>query len=199
MHRGIIVSIQGFGLSTTRELSKAVISAGASALRLDKPVKSDVPIIGLNKIKVNNPYQEPYITPTCELISKVAQWAQYVAIDMRRINKHVKFLGDYCRREKIKIVADIGDMDDYDNLIKCGVEPAFITTCFSVFRKKFKPDISFAKKLVDQGCKNIIAEGNYLKREDVRKVLEYGVHSVCMGGAISNVYKLARRYTTIQY
>jgi putative N-acetylmannosamine-6-phosphate epimerase len=45
--------------------------------------------------------------------------------------------------------------------------------------------------------KHLIAEGNYSSREDVHIALESGAHAVCIGGAISNVYKLTKKYTSI--
>lgn len=196
LQKGIIVSIQGYKQITIEELAENAVSAGAVAIRTDKPIRCNVPLIGLNKTHVSQPEKEAYITTDIEAIERVASWAEYVAIDYRALNKKLKELSDYCRLKKIKVVADICSYDDYLNLKEKDLHYAFIATTFSVFRSRNNPDIRLVKKLLKTE-KNIIAEGNYYSRGAVAAVKELGVHNVCIGAAISDVYKLTRRFTTI--
>jgi len=200
LKEGIIISIQGYRQSTIEELTSDIISAGAVAIRTDKNVNADIVKIGLNKIHVNNPESEVYITPTIDLINYVASWADYVAIDYRRINKDLEEISNYCKEHKIKVVADIGDYKDFDNIIKNNYHYNYIATTFSVFnpKKRFYPDIDLVKEIYNYD-KNVIAEGNIATREQVRKLLSYGIKHICIGSAISSIYKLARKFTTLLY
>ena len=89
-------------------------------------------------------------------------------------------------------------MFDYNNLIEKNYVYDYVATTFSVYKRQYFPDKRFVNKLIKAGCKNVIAEGNYFSRADVKEVLEYGAYAVCIGSAISNVYKLTRRYTVIE-
>lgn len=200
MNKGIIVSVQGYSSSTNNELCNSAIEAGAAAIRTDKPIQNKtVPVIGLIKVKTDRKEEQPYITPDIPLIQKVVQWADYVAIDYRMINRNLDSVSSYCRDNKIKVIADIRTIDDYFNIIDCKYHFDFIATTFSVFGKKFEPDVKLLIDLKNAGCKKIIAEGNYSRYKDVKDALSIGAHCVCIGGAISDVYKLTRRYTTIEF
>lgn len=196
MQRGIIASIQGYKQVTIEEMAENAISAGAVAIRTDKPIRVNVPLIGLNKIHVNQPEKEAYITPEPELIDRVASWANFVAIDYRALNPKLKELSDFCRKRKIKVIADIGTYEDFLNIKENDLYYNFIATTFSVFHVRFNPDLRLLKKLIKIE-KNIIAEGNYHTRQAVALAKEIGVHNICIGAAISDVYKLTRRFTTV--
>lgn len=200
--KGIIVSIQGYHQKTIEELAKNAVNAGCVGLRIDKPIHyrpydKKVPVIGLNKIKVINPEIEPYITPTLEEIKKVSEWADYVAIDYRLINNNLEIISNYCKEKNIKVIADIGCIEDYENIKKNNYYYTYVTTTFSVFKVLFKPDLKLLNKLIDSGENNIIAEGNYKTRKEVMEVYDIGVNNVCIGAAISNIYKLTRKFTTV--
>jgi len=203
LERGIIVSIQGYHQKTIEELAKNAINAGAVAIRTDKPIhfspyEKKVPLIGLNKSKVVNPEITPYITPDLESIISVSKWAEYIAIDYRQLNPNLKKISDYCKEQKLNIVADIGSWKDFNNIKENDYYYTYIATSFSVFDIMFFPD----KELLSKVCKiekNVIAEGNYKTRKDVKEALEIGACNVCIGGAISDVYKLTRKFTTVSY
>ena len=208
MKRGIIVSIQGYHQKTITELAMDAVSAGAVAIRTDKPITirtgaqfddhdERVPIIGLYKIHVCAPSREPYITSTLEAVQAVSKWADYVAVDYRQCNTERETISAWCKAAGIHLIADIETTDDWESIQ--GLHYDFVATTFSVFHKNHRPDIQLVKDLVAAGEKHIIAEGNYTTRCDVQEVLKAGAHAVCIGGAISNVYKLARKFTTIEF
>lgn len=200
MNKGIIVSIQGYNTIATETLAREAVNACAVAIRTDKPIEVDVPIIGLQKVKVGNTGKEAYITPTIEDVEKVGHWADFVAIDYRMCNKNLNDISDYCKKNKIKVIADIMCFADYENIKENGYQFDYIATTLSVLNpgnKRYYPDIRLVKSLIAAGCRNLIAEGNYNYRKDVKEVLDSGVHAVCIGTAISDVYKLTRRYTSI--
>lgn len=202
---GIIVSIQGYSLNTTQELANNAINAGAVGIRTDKLLNIDIPYIVLKKTKVEKEerIKIPFITPTIEDIqfyeNKIDKDKVYIAVDYRVINKNLKSVSDYCRQKKIKIVADIANIGDYKNILSNNYYHDYIATTLSVlyYDNKYFPDIWLAQELYNSGCKNIIAEGNFSKREDVRKVFYYGINNICIGSAISDIYKLTQKYTSI--
>lgn len=200
--RGIIVSIQGYSQRTTTELAQEASHGGAVAFRTDKPiVLSDTDkrtLIGLYKVKVRDPGKEAYITPDIESIAKVADWADYVAIDYRQVNRDLKEISDYCIENKIKVVADIGRFSDYEYIKENGFHYDYIATTMSVFNKrlKYKPDLNLVRRLCEAGEK-IIGEGNYKKRYQVREAFQAGVQAVCIGQAITNIYKRTREYVSV--
>jgi putative N-acetylmannosamine-6-phosphate epimerase len=198
LKEGIIVSIQGYNRKTIEELTDNIVSAGAVAIRTDKEIIKDVVKIGLNKTHVNNPETEAYITPTMDLVSFVSEWADYVAVDYRRCNPNLLEISETSKEKKIKIIADIENIEDFDNIIKHKYYYDYIATTFSVFnpKKRFYPDIDLAKEIFSHE-KHLIAEGNIATREQVRKLLGIGIKHICIGSAISNIYKLTRKFTTI--
>lgn len=199
LQRGIIVSVQGFSSGTNNEICDAVIDAGCCGIRTDKPIRNrNVPVIGLIKKKTDHKEQEAYITADIESVKKVSEWADYVAIDYRIVNHDIEQISEYCKTNKIKIIADIRDIEDYFNITSLGVYFDFVATTFSIFGRRFDPDLKLLDKLKEAGCKKIIGEGNYSRYKDVRDAYRAGAYAMCIGGAISDPYKLARRFTTIE-
>jgi putative N-acetylmannosamine-6-phosphate epimerase len=200
--RGIIVSIQGYSRETTRELSIQAISAGAVAIRTDKPVKISmeqaVPIIGLHKENGLNRANQAYITQNIREVQRVMDWSDYVAVDCRQCNQDIADVVEFCRANKVRLVADVGCWEDYAALKAAGVDFAYVTSALSVYRKRFYPDKRLAERLAKVEPKKVIAEGNFRAREDVAEMWRAGVQAVCIGGAITDVYKLTRKYTTIE-
>lgn len=194
---GIIASVQGYSCETTLEMVNACIEAKVIGIRSDTHIDIDVPLIGLVK-KNRRSRWSPYITPDVESISMVESWADYVAVDYRRCNPDLKEISDYCRDNKLNIIADICQIEDYDNIIENGYYYTYIATTLSVLRRKFKffPAITLLQQLHSRGEKNIIAEGNYTSRDHVAQAYNY-CQNICIGGAISGIYKNARKFTTV--
>jgi putative N-acetylmannosamine-6-phosphate epimerase len=200
LKKGIIISIQGYHYKTISELAEDAIAAGAVGIRTDKKPFSNVryPLIGLQKLTIKDPESEAYITPNIEEIKRVSPWAGFVAIDCRRLNEDLDTVLLFCAQNDIEVVADIQNMEDYKNLKEKNHKFAFVATTFSIFNpgNKFSPDLDFIKELCDAGEKNIIAEGHYQTREQVREAFKSGANNICIGGAVANVYKLTRKFTT---
>lgn len=198
--KGIIVSIQGYSKITTEELCQEAVNAGACCIKTDKTfnamLKLGVPIIGCHKLKVDNPEKEAYLTSNIDLIKEVNQWADFVSIDYRKLNKNLPEISEYCKQHKIKVIADIGTMEDYRHIKEKGLYFTYLATTFSVFEKRFYPDLKLAKELINVE-KNVIAEGNFKTRDEVKQAFELNIPLVCIGTAISSVYKLTRKFTTL--
>jgi putative N-acetylmannosamine-6-phosphate epimerase len=193
MEKGLIVSIQGYSIQTTVELAGNAIRAGAIAIRTDKNMKSEVPTIGLRKIKVRSREEESYITVDVEAVKDVARWADYIAFDARSFNTNMKSIVEYCKQNGLKLIADIACMDDYKNIIDAGFEFEYVTTALSVF-DRHEPDLKLVADLHKTGCKRIIAEGNFTACWQVAEAYKNGAVNVCVGTAISDIYKNTRRF-----
>lgn len=205
LKKGIIVSLQMYSIDTTIELAQEIINAGAVAIRTDKIIDIDIPLILLKKVKIDDSKKNthPYITPNIIEIRNIEESMpenSYIAVDYRRINNNLAEISNYCKKKNLNIVADIRDYEDYKNIIKNNYYYTYIATTFSVLDEKFKftPNIELAKKIYDAGCSNVIGEGNYYKYEHIKKAYEYGIKNICIGNAITNIYKLTRKYTSIR-
>ena len=190
-----IVSIQGRSSDLTHEMALECISGGATMIRTDKPIHCRVPLIGLWKIKVKSRSKEPYITPSLDYVKKVSKWARFVAVDCRVENvNNLKDIFSYAEHNGIKIVADIQKKADYENLISCGYNPAYITTALGVFGIKIPPYDLIDFLLENGECRRLIAEGNIGSTYHVRNIANKGVDKICIGNAISNTFKLTKKY-----
>jgi putative N-acetylmannosamine-6-phosphate epimerase len=204
MNRGIIVSIQGYSVATTYELALEAISGGCIGLRLDKriaiPMDRAVPIVGLKKEKGTDCKIRPYITHTLEAVREVAQWADLVAVDSRRCNPNLPEIARFCRENRIKVVADVETFEDFADLKARGLPYDFVATTLSVLDRpagcKFEPDLDLVRRIAREE-RNLIAEGEFSSRKDVREAYVLGARCVCIGAAIANVYKLTKKYTSV--
>lgn len=195
---GIIVSIQGYQRRTIEELALEAVSAGCAALRVDKridlPDAKRVPLIGLHKTAVQDVKTQAYITATVEEVEAVAAWADLVAVDYRVCNANLREISRYCREHKLRVVADVGCWEDWLNIRERGYYYTFVATTLAVFKLLHRPNLRLVERLAAEE-RRLIAEGNFSARKEVQAAFECGAHAVCIGGAISNVYKLTRKYT----
>lgn len=200
LYRGLIVSIQGYDSITTETMAREAVNAKAIAIRTDKPISVDVPIIGLQKIDVKDRLAMAYITPTVEDIAIVNDWADYVAVDYRMINKDLPQISSYCHDQKIKVIADIYGIEDYVNIKHNNYYYDYIATTMSVYNprnKRHYPDVRLIKELIAAGENRFIAEGNFHTRAQVESAINEGAVNICIGDAISNTYKLTKKYASL--
>lgn len=193
LNKGIIVSIQGYSQPTTEELSYFAFKGGAVAIRTDKDISNRERTIGLSK--KDTPYRrvEAYITVNINDVNKVAAWADYVAIDYRRCNYGLEEVQQYCKDHNIKVVADIGEIEDVDYIMGKGYYFTYLSTTFNVFFKQEHNALlcQIIKKYPEL---DVIAEGGYTDPDDAGAAMILGANNVCIGGAISDIEKLTKRY-----
>jgi len=202
LKQGIVVSLQKYSLDTLRELAQEAINGECVAIKTDKKLYETgldtTAVIGCHKIKVSNAKTTPYLTHTLDEVMAVNNWANYVSVDYRVCNNdNLEAISNYAKENKINVVADIGTMDDYYNLKEKNYSYTYVASTFSVFYVQYFPDFKILENLLKEGEKNIIAEGNFKQREQIRSVYNMGIKNICIGGAIVNVYKLTRKFTTI--
>jgi putative N-acetylmannosamine-6-phosphate epimerase len=195
---GIIVSIQGWSQSTTEEMIIEVANAGAVAIRTDKKVKSRLPLIGLMKYKVPNRKDFAYITPSLEDVKEVERWTKYIAVDYREINEGLFEISDYAKEKGLIIIADIGTIEDFENICENDLYYSYIATTLSVlYQKGYTPNFKLIEELQELECSNIIAEGNFSIRDYVKKAYHLGIRNICIGDAITNIYRLTKKFTSV--
>ena len=167
--KGLIVSIQGYSLSTTQELADICINSGAVGIRTDKPIESDVPVIGLLKFKD----KKYYITTSIKTAENCSLMSNYVAIDCRKGNKGLSEIIEYCCHFNIEVVADIENIKDVENILKMKEKPSFISTTFSFFKTGL-PNIELIRHIKSITDIPIIAEGGYYDRVSIEKAFKNG-------------------------
>lgn len=197
--KGIIVSIQGWSQDTTAEMIIEAANAGAVAIRTDKKVQSRLPLIGLVKKKVEERISEPYITSTLEDIKDIERWTKYIAVDCRKLNENLEEISEYARAKGLIIIADIATVEDFQNICERDYYYSYIATTLSVLHSKdYSPDFKLIEQLVELECENIIAEGNFTTRGQVKRAYSCGVNNICIGDAISNVFRLTKKFTSVR-
>lgn len=197
IEKGLIVSIQNYSKNTIQELSSYAVGAGAVAIRTNEPIICEKPIIGLKKIE----NKEYYISTDKKIILDVQKWANYIAIDSRIGNQELEFLYGFCHINEIKIVADISNIRDINNILKlCNEQkinkPEYFATTFnfntSIEEKAYT--IYEIRKVTEIP---IIAEGGYSEIKDIEESIKAGANNICIGTAISDLYKLTKKYKEI--
>ncbi len=198
MQRGIIVSIQGYSKLWTEETAHESINAGAVALRLDKHISGIYTIIGLNKIRKVDRQKTAYITPDVESIKQIEDWSNYIAVDFRTLNPDLAELNKYCEEKDIGIIADIANIKDYENILRNNYSVDYVATTLSVLYNHGKPSLGLITEIKKLNRKvKVIAEGNYKYPRDVYNAFNIGAHNVCIGTAITNIFKKTKMFTRL--
>jgi putative N-acetylmannosamine-6-phosphate epimerase len=187
--KGLIISIQGYSLNTTQELVDLVIKEGAVGIRTDQPIKCNIPIIGLKKLKE----LKYYITTTREAINEVSAWTRIIAIDSRKGNANIDLLYAHCHLNEINVIADIENHEDVINILTICEEqriktPIYFATTFS------DCNIDLIKQIKSITNISIIAEGGFNTEEKIIKAKNAGVNNICIGTAISDIKKLTEKF-----
>jgi putative N-acetylmannosamine-6-phosphate epimerase len=192
--KGIIVSIQKYSGSTIQELTDNAIEGGAVAIRTDKPLNCDVPLIALEKL----PDRKYYITTTKEAI-QFCSWGNYIAIDSRKGNQDLVYLYSFCHVNEYNIIADIEDFYDVATIIdicKKGniKKPSYFSTTFS-FLKNNKHNFDLITQINNYCDIPVIAEGKIKSIDDVKRAFECGASNVCIGAEISDIQYLTNKFS----
>lgn len=199
LSKGIIISIQGWSQDTTSEMIVEAANGGAVAIRTDKKVQSRIPLIGLVKNKVEERISEPYITCTLEDVKDIERWTKYIAVDYRSINEELEYISEYARAKGLVIIADIATIEDFQNICENDYYYSYIATTLSVlYSKDYSPDFELIEQLVELECNNIMAEGNFTTRGQVKRAYSLGVNNICIGDAVSNIFKLTKKFTSVR-
>jgi N-acylglucosamine-6-phosphate 2-epimerase len=214
---GLIVSCQALEhepLHGSYIMSKMALAAqmgGAVGIRANSgkdivaiKEKVNLPVIGI--VKRNYPDSEVYITPTIEEVKEVVQaGAEIVAVDAtKRKRPNNIMLKDFVRQVKkefpqIILMADISDFEEGVTAEELGFD--IVGTTLSGYTEYTKgvslPNFHLMKTLVNRLSVPVIAEGGIWTPEQLRKVMDIGVHAAVVGTAITRPQEITKRFVQI--
>jgi len=210
--KGLIVSCQAeeneplHGSEIMTKMAIAAKQGGAIAIRALSPedVKAihnevDLPIIGITKDRKSK-FKAFITNRKIDIDNLVKAGASIIAIDSTRRSRPepLEELFNHIRNHypKIKIMADISDIDDVKQVLE--LKPDYISTTLSGYteytKDRSKPDIKLIDEIKEITDIPVIAEGNYTYPAQVRIAFLKGVHSVVVGGAITRPQQITKRF-----
>lgn len=216
--KGLIVSCQALEhepLHSSYIMSRMAVAAkngGAVGIRANgiediKAIKSilNLPIIGI--IKKDYPHSDVYITPTFKEVEILALLGvDIIALDATfHCRPNGELLKEIIEKAKkkfpsTKFMADIATIDEAINAEKLGFD--FIGTTLHGYTPETKNldistnDFKYLKDLLNRITIPVIAEGKIDTPEKAKRVLELGVFSVVVGGAITRPQEITKKFVT---
>lgn len=181
---------------------------GAVGVRIDSPehisaVKRAVkiPILGIYKVVTNE--SEVYITPTFEAAQAVAEaGADVIALDAtfrRRPNgETLENIAEKIRGQLNKLV--MADVATFEEGVRAAEEIGVdvISTTLSGYTMETKhlsePDFGLVENLAKRVGIPVICEGRLRSTGDVRRAFDCGAFAVVVGGAITGIDQLVRKF-----
>jgi N-acylglucosamine-6-phosphate 2-epimerase len=212
----LVVSCQaldGEPLHSSYIMGKMALAAkegGASGIRANTKediiaIKEEVtlPVIGI--VKRDYEDSEIYITATkTEIDELMESGCEMIALDAtmrkRPNNLSLAELVSYVREKgpTVELMADIATIEDAINAEKLGFDCVGTTllgyTKESSGRKLFDNDFAFLKDVLKEVSIPVIAEGNIMTPEMLKRALEIGAFAVVVGGAITRPQQITARF-----
>ena len=181
---------------------------GAVGVRIDAPeniraVKEriDIPVLGIYKIVTDQ--SEVYITPTISAARSIADAeADVLALDAtarpRPDNAQIDRIVEQIRREFDRpLAADIATFDEGINAAeKIGFDVVITTLSGYTDETKniIEPDFALVERLARRVSVPVICEGRLSTAEEVKRAFDCGAFAVVVGGAITGVDGLVRKF-----
>lgn len=181
---------------------------GAVGVRIDAPeniraVKCAVkiPVLGIYKIVAAE--SEVYITPTYDSARQIAEaGANVIALDAtfraRPKGEDIRSIVARIRRENKNLLA--ADIAVFEEGLRAAEEIGFdaVITTLSGYTEETKtivePDFELVEKLTNKLSVPVICEGRLSSAEDVRRAFDCGAFAVVVGGAITGVDDLVKKF-----
>lgn len=162
----------------------------------------DLPIIGI--VKRTYPDSDIYITPTKkevdELLSTGCEMIALDATNRRRPSGElIADLVHYIQAHGVLTMADCSTYEECMEAQRIGFDCVSTTLCgYTPYsEKKEGPNFSLLKHLVRDLTVPLLAEGKINTPDDLRKVMDLGVHSAVVGGAITRPQQIAKTFTDV--
>lgn len=214
LKNGLIVSCQALeneplhGSDIMAKVALAAKLGGAVGIRANTiqdiiAIKKeiDLPIIGIIKKDYND--SDIYITPTLEEVQALyEEGVEILATDCTdRARPNGQALEVFFREIKKRftnqiIMADISTLEEGIKAEKLGAD--IISTTLSGYTpystKVEGPDFELIKNLVKTVKVPVFAEGRIHNPEQAKTALEYGAHSIVVGGAITRPLEITKRF-----
>lgn len=213
---GLIVSCQAPANSPLARpeiiaaLAETAEQNGAVGVRIDSPehiraVKQIVRVPVLGIYKIISIASEVYITPTFESAKEIAEaGADVIALDatlrQRPENERLSDITARIKKElNLPVMADVSTLAEGVNAAEtAGAD--FVGTTLSGYtdstRHLTEPDFALVENLAKRLETPIICEGRLSSADDVRRAFECGAFAVVVGGAITGVDQLVRRFVS---
>ncbi len=212
---GLIVSCQAlegeplYGINAMGKMALAAKLAGACGIRaqgvsdiLDIKNEVDLPVIGI--IKRNYSDSDIYITPTKKEVDELlATGCEMIALDatnrLRPNNELLADLINYIHEKGVLVMADCSTFEEALNAqyLKADVVSTTLAgyTPYSLLVNG--PNYELIEKMVKELEVPIIAEGKIHYPEQLKKVMQLGVYSAVVGGAITRPLEIAKRFVEV--
>ena len=215
---GLVVSCQALedeplhGSEVMKRMAYAAECGGAAGIRANsiediRAIKSlvNLPIIGI--IKQNYEDSEVYITSTFKEVDELVQvGVDLIALDAtNRLRPGGIDLTTFFKKIKAefpqqKWMADCSTLEECITAEELGFDCVGTTmlgyTQETAGKKIYTDDFAFLKEVVRAVNVPVIAEGSIITPEMAAKVLQYGAHSVVVGGAITRPQQITERFVS---
>lgn len=191
-------------------MALATKEGGASGIRANSKddiiaIKKEVslPVIGI--VKRNYDDSEVFITATKREIDELLEsGCEMIALDATMRNRPggvtLEELVSYARSKNsaVQLMADISTAEDAIQAEKLGFDCVSTTlygyTNETKGHKLYDEDFAFLKSVVNEVSLPVIAEGNIMTPEMLKRAFELGVFSVVVGGAITRPQQITARF-----
>jgi N-acylglucosamine-6-phosphate 2-epimerase len=159
----------------------------------------DLPVIGI--IKRNYPDSEVFITPTKKEVQELCQTdAQMIALDAtlreRPNGEKLEDLVNLIHQQGRLAMADCSTLEEALYAEKIGFDCVSSTlagyTDYSI--NVDGPNYDLLKQMINQCTIPVIAEGKINTPEELKQVMNLGVHSAVVGGAITRPLQITQRF-----
>lgn len=213
--RNLIVSCQALEdepLHSSFIMSKMALAAaqgGAKGIRANSKEdiieirkEVDLPIIGI--VKRNYQGSDVFITATTKEIDELIEsGCEVIAMDAtmsERPEKSLEELVAYTREQapEVELMADISTIEEAVIAEKLGFDYIGTTlhgyTKHTKGKKLYDNDFSFLKEMLHAVEKPMIAEGNIITPEMLKRAFELGVYATVVGGAVTRPKDITSRF-----
>lgn len=213
--KGLIVSCQALPdepLHSSFIMSKmalAAYQAGAKGIRANSKediiaIKKevDIPVIGI--VKRDYEGSNVFITATSQEVDELIEsGCEVIALDATKQTRPKETLAElvkYIREHapNVEIMADISNLEEAVQADKLGFDYIGTTlrgyTDYTKGHILYENDFQFLKDVMNLVDAKVVAEGNVITPEMLKRVTDLGVHCTVVGGAITRPLEIAKRF-----
>ena len=191
------------------KMALAAAQGGAKGIRANSKediieIKKEVslPIIGI--VKRNYQGSDVYITATSKEVDELIEsGCEVIAMDAtisERPKESLEELVNYTREQApdVELMADISTIEEAIIAEKLGFDYIGTTlhgyTNHTKGKKLYDQDFAFLKEVLQAVEKPVIAEGNIITPDMLKKSFELGVYATVVGGAITRPKDITSRF-----
>ncbi|WP_061841278.1 N-acetylmannosamine-6-phosphate 2-epimerase [Tetragenococcus halophilus] len=193
------------------KMALAAYQGGAKGIRANSKkdivsIKKEVnlPVIGI--VKRDYPGSNVFITATSdeidELIESQCEVIAIEATNQKRPKETLKELVRYSREHAphTEIMADISTVEEAKYAEQLGFDYIGTTlygyTSYTKNKKLYEDDFSFLKDVITSVQTPVIAEGNIMTPEMLKRVFDLGVYASVVGGAITRPKNITQKFSS---